>query len=109
MLPHGSLNHPAAGPPIYWLSARRCLIFPGTEMGRISMTKSRVSVLAAGIVALALGFAFAGSALAQTAKTGRTAISKACSAQADEKKLHGKERRTFRRKCIADAKKKPTT
>lgn len=71
------------------------------------MTKSRVSVLAAGIGALAL-FALASGATAQTAKTGRTAISKACSAQADEKKMHGKERRTFRRKCIADAKKKPS-
>lgn len=73
------------------------------------MTRSRISVIAGGIAALALVFSFAGSATAQTAKTGRTAISKACSAQADEKKLHGKERRTFRRKCMADAKKKPTT
>jgi hypothetical protein len=73
------------------------------------MTTSRVSVIAAGIAALAFSFAFAGNAAAQTAKTGRTAISKACSAQADEKKLHGKERRVFRRKCIADSKKKPTT
>jgi hypothetical protein len=77
-------------------------------MTKARVTRSRVSVIAAGIAALALGFAFAGSATAQTAKTGRTAISKACSAQADEKKLHGKERRTFRRKCIADAKKKPS-
>jgi hypothetical protein len=29
----------------------------------------------------------------------------ACSAQADEKKLHGKERKSFRAKCIRDLKK----
>ncbi len=29
-----------------------------------------------------------------------------CSAQADAKNLHGKERKTFRSKCIADLKKK---
>ena len=70
------------------------------------MTKSRVSVIAAGIGALAL-FALASGADAQTAKTGRTAISKECSAKADEQKLTGKPRRTFRSKCIRDSKKKP--
>lgn len=29
----------------------------------------------------------------------------ACSAQADEKKLHGKERKSFRSKCVRDLKK----
>ena len=72
------------------------------------MTNFRASVIAAGIGALALSVAFAGQASAQQSpKTGRTAISKECSAKADEQKLHGKDRRTFRRKCIADAKKKP--
>jgi hypothetical protein len=70
------------------------------------MTKARASVLAAGIGALAL-FALASGATAQTAKTGRTAISKECSAKADEQKLTGKPRRTFRSKCMREAKKKP--
>jgi hypothetical protein len=35
----------------------------------------------------------------------RTAESIACSAEADKKKLHGKERKTFRAKCIRDMKK----
>ena len=69
------------------------------------MTKSRVSVIAAGIGALV--FALASGADAQTAKTGRTAISKECSAKADEQKLTGKPRRAFRSKCIRDSKKKP--
>jgi hypothetical protein len=40
-------------------------------------------------------------ASATTKKTSvdKTAISKACSAQADAKKLHGKERKKFRREC----------
>jgi hypothetical protein len=71
------------------------------------MTK-RIAVLAAGIGILALSFAFTGSADAQQSpKTGRTAVSKECSAKADEQKLHGKERRKFRSKCIKDARKKP--
>jgi psiF repeat len=71
------------------------------------MTK-RITVLAAGIGALALSLAFAPIASAQQSpKTGRTAVSKECSAKADEQKLHGKERRKFRSKCIKDARKKP--
>ena len=71
------------------------------------MTK-RIAVLAAGLGALALSVAFAGQASAQQSpKTGRTAISKECSAKADEQKLTGKPRRTFRSKCIREAKKKP--
>ncbi len=70
------------------------------------MTK-RIAVLAAGIGALALSFAFAPTADAQQSpKTGRTAISKECSAKADEQKLHGKERRKFRSSCMRDARKK---
>ena len=69
------------------------------------MTK-RIAVLTVAAGALALSLAFAGSASAQTAKTGRTAISKECSTKADEQKLHGKERRKFRSKCIKDARKK---
>lgn len=67
----------------------------------------RIAVLAIGAGALALSLAFAGSAAAQKASTGRTAISKECSAKANEQKLHGKERRKFRAKCMRDAKKKP--
>jgi hypothetical protein len=72
------------------------------------MTK-RFAVLAAGLGALALSVAFAGQASAQQSpKTGRTAISKECSAKADEQKLHGKDRRKFRSSCIkAAGKKKP--
>lgn len=62
----------------------------------------------------------AGSAYAQTpapatsaapaakttaAKTERSASSVECSTQADAKGLHGKERKKFRSKCKADAKK----
>ncbi len=64
-------------------------------------------VLAVGIGALALSLAFAAPASAQNPKTGRTTISKECSAKADEQKLHGKDRRKFRSKCMRDAKKKP--
>lgn len=35
----------------------------------------------------------------------RTAESLACSAEADQKGLKGKERQKFRKKCVADAKK----
>lgn len=68
----------------------------------------RVSVLAVGLGALALSIAFTASADAQSAKPGRTTISKECSAKADEQKLHGKERRKFRSKCMRDARKKPS-
>lgn len=70
------------------------------------MTK-RIAVLAAGLGAIALSVAFTAGASAQvTPKTGRTTISKECSAKADEQKLHGKERRKFRSSCIRDSKKK---
>ena len=38
-------------------------------------------------------------------KTATTPEGKECSKQADEKKLHGKERKSFRAKCIRDLKK----
>jgi hypothetical protein len=38
-------------------------------------------------------------------KKPRTAISIECSKQADAKGLHGKERKTFRSKCMKDGKK----
>ncbi len=66
----------------------------------------RFALAAAGAIALSL--AVAAGASAQTAKTGRTAISKECSAKADEQKLKGRERRKFRSACIRAAKpKKP--
>ncbi len=42
---------------------------------------------------------------AAKAKTARTAESLKCSADADAAKLKGKERKTFRSKCMKDAKK----
>ena len=93
--------------PLFYLAFCRFLpYFSRHRTEGVSMTKSRVSVIAAGIGALAL-FALASGADAQTAKTGRTAISKECSAKADEQKLTGKPRRAFRSKCIRDSKKKP--
>ena len=47
----------------------------------------------------------AGTASAQPAKTERSAASLECSKQADEKGLHGKARKTFRSKCLKEAKK----
>jgi invasion protein IalB len=58
---------------------------------------------------------FAGSALAQTAAPAATAPAKkaekphspesiACSKQADEKGLHGKDRKKFRSDCMKEAK-----
>ena len=44
-------------------------------------------------------------AKAAKASKPRTPESIACSAEADQKKLHGKERKTFRAKCIRDARK----
>lgn len=38
------------------------------------------------------------------AKAPRTEELKACSAEADAKNLHGKERKDFRKKCLKDAK-----
>ncbi|MFV0297304.1 MAG: PsiF family protein [Hyphomicrobiaceae bacterium] len=42
---------------------------------------------------------------AATVKKPRSAESLACSAEADKKGLHGKERKSFRAKCIKDARK----
>jgi hypothetical protein len=83
----------------------RLTYFPRHPEGEICMTK-RIAILTVAAGAIALSLAFAGSASAQTPKTGRSAISKECSTKADEQKLHGKERRKFRSKCIKDAKKK---
>jgi hypothetical protein len=47
----------------------------------------------------------AATASAQPAKTERSAASLECSKQADAQGLHGKARKTFRSKCIKDAKK----
>ncbi len=47
----------------------------------------------------------AATASAQPAKTERSAASLECSKQSDEKGLHGKARKTFRSKCLKDAKK----
>ena len=41
----------------------------------------------------------AAAAAAKPAKADRTAISKQCSAQADAKGLHGKDRKKFREEC----------
>jgi hypothetical protein len=47
----------------------------------------------------------AGTASAQPSKTERSAASLECSKQADEKGLHGRARKTFRSKCLKEAKK----
>jgi hypothetical protein len=47
----------------------------------------------------------AGTASGQPAKAERSAASFECSKQADEKGLHGKARKTFRSKCLKEAKK----
>jgi hypothetical protein len=50
-----------------------------------------------------------GAVLAQTKdQPARSAASLECSKQADEKKLHGKERKTFRAKCLKSMKNKAT-
>ena len=41
---------------------------------------------------------------AKAAPKERSAISKKCSADADAKKLHGKERKAFRASCMKDGK-----
>lgn len=64
------------------------------------------------VLAALIGTAFVGLATAQTPpKTPkpRTPESIQCSAEADAKGLKGKERRKFRRTCIAAAKKKKTS
>jgi hypothetical protein len=53
-------------------------------------------------LAIATGAAFAETAqpgAPGAAPTDKQAISKACSAQADAQKLHGKDRKKFRREC----------
>jgi hypothetical protein len=47
----------------------------------------------------------AGTAEAQS-KSGRSAASLECSKQADDQGLHGKARKTFRKKCLKEARKK---
>jgi len=47
----------------------------------------------------------AATASAQPAKTERSAASLECSKQADAQGLHGKARKTFRSKCLKEAKK----
>ena len=62
----------------------------------------RTSVI---MVALGVGLLFTGPVLAQTAGTSsaptmdKAAKSKACSAEADQKGLHGKARKRFRSAC----------
>jgi hypothetical protein len=61
------------------------------------------------VIAAVAGCVCAGAALAQATKPAekpRSAASIECSKQADEKGLHGKARRSFRSKCMKDAKKK---
>lgn len=75
-----------------------------------AVSTKTVSALAAGFGALALCLAVSATSPAQAAKAKaeRSAISKECSAKANEQKLHGKERRKFRSQCMRDAKKKAT-
>jgi hypothetical protein len=61
-----------------------------------------LKILAGSAVAVLM---LAGTASAQPAKTTRSAASLECSKQADAQGLHGKARKTFRSKCIKDAKK----
>jgi hypothetical protein len=61
-----------------------------------------LKILAGSAVAVLM---LAGTASAQPAKTTRSAASLECSKQADAQGLHGKVRKTFRSKCIKDAKK----
>jgi hypothetical protein len=51
------------------------------------------------LVALLSTASFAQSPAAAPAAMDKKAISKACSDQADAKKLHGKDRKTFRAAC----------
>ena len=53
-----------------------------------------------------LALTLAATAQAQTAKSARSAASLECSKQADDQALHGKARKTFRKKCLKDARKK---
>jgi hypothetical protein len=63
-----------------------------------------------GAIALAVFLATAGTASAQmkdkTPAKVRSAASLECSKQADEKGLHGKARKKFRKKCMKDVKDK---
>jgi hypothetical protein len=68
-----------------------------------------MNMIKTAIAAAALAFALStGAAVAQTA-TGttpatKTEISAKCSKDADDKKLHGKERKKFRESCMKAAK-----
>ena len=69
----------------------------------------RVAILTAALAFMATGAIAAqtttttttpdASATAKTTASDKTAISKACSAQADAKQLHGKQRKKFRSDC----------
>ena len=61
-----------------------------------------LKILAGSAVAVLM---LAGTASAQPAKTTRSAASLECSKQADAQGQHGKARKTFRSKCLKEAKK----
>lgn len=63
------------------------------------MTFAKSALAAACALSLGFGTLAVSSAPAYAAAKERTALSKECSAKADEQKLHGKERRAFRSKC----------
>jgi len=61
--------------------------------------KISACVASVALVAMLSTASFAQSPAAAPAAGDKKAISKACSDQADAKKLHGKERKTFRAAC----------
>ncbi|MEZ5908098.1 MAG: PsiF family protein [Hyphomicrobiaceae bacterium] len=69
--------------------------------------RTLASLVAAAAFTLAAGAASAQTAApAKKAKPAPSAASKECSRQADEQKLKGKKRKSFRSKCLKDMKKK---
>lgn len=58
-----------------------------------------LALVATGTMAQTAATTPAASATAKKTPADRSAVSKACSAQADAKKLHGKERKKFRNEC----------
>jgi psiF repeat len=99
----------------FMLAARACTPFP-TFIGVSMMTiSSRVAVAAFASLLLASSAFAQGTAApaasepaAKTAKTEKAHSPESldCSKQADEKGLHGKERKKFRSACIKEAKAK---
>jgi psiF repeat len=92
------------------LAAQACASFL-TPIGVSMMTiSSRAAVAAfASLMLASSAFAQGAAPAATAAKTekaekARSAESLDCSKQADEKGLHGKERKKFRSECIKDAK-----